>query len=1121
MKKNANRINKLRLNQFLKVILMLKFILILIIAASLQAFSKGYGQTKINVSFENVSLKKALKEIEKKSDYHFLYNDDVLIKNDLPASLNVKDASLEEVMNILLDKTNLGYTLSGNNLVILSVKGMTVSATTLTGKVTDENDLPMPGVTVKIKGSTLGTLTDLFGKYSLNIPDANANNVTLVFSFIGYNTQEVLANGNNTVNVQLKAAANALNEVVVVGYGSQKKENLTGSVAVVNLKDADKRVTFDVARELQGQVAGVEVNGSGVPGEGVAIHIRGVSSLINNNPLYIIDGVPTMTPFDFPTGEIESLQVIKDGSAGAIYGFRGANGVIIITTKKGKNGPLKINYNGYYGVNDNPKELSVTDRTGYQKIADAAETNAGLSLAPGNDPTSSLFISNVNTNWQKAAFKTGITQNHDLSFSGGNEFTSYNVALGYYNQTGTTVAGPNYQRYNVSASMQGKKGIFSYGTKISFTEADYRNLAYPRLHGTGNEIVDLVDAIPTMPVYDPNRLGGYGGVDQNSQRAISLNIIGVNNLITNTSQHDRFLGSGWAELALAKNLTYRLSVSYDRTDFSSYYFEPAYDLGWFYPSISAYYSNGRSAAFTSLIENTLNYKFAVGKHNVELLAGTAYQKDSNSSIFGFATGLTQPYLQAFDNVSTLADKSVLGNSGVRYFYSPVFGRFTYNYDERYLITANFRRDGSSLLTEAKRYGDFGGISVGWNINREHFIHLPDVITALKLRAGLGVQGNVEALTVEGYYPYQTIVNPNAGYAFSTGNSTSIVSGTTQTQVFNQNATWEQKQTKNIGIDLSMLNDQLAFTAEYYENKINGILLPVPIPLSVGAINTPYVNGATFTNKGFEFLVTYHSKTKGDFHYDISLNASTLANKVLALGNGNNPIYGAYSKTAVGHEVGELYGYVTQGIFQNAADLANHATQTGASVGDIKFKDLNKDGVIDGNDQTYLGSAIPKFYFGLNLTANYKTFDASIFIQGNTGSKIADGVYQGLMTGQYTNASTDELNFWTPTNTNTNVPRPIIGDPNANGRNSDRFIQDASYARIQTAQLGYTIPAAILNRTHVFNRFRVYLSAQNLYTLSKYKGFDPDFINDGTLNRGFDYGSFPNPRTILLGVQIGL
>jgi TonB-linked SusC/RagA family outer membrane protein len=828
----------------------------------------------------------------------------------------------------------------------------------------------------------------------------------------------------------------------------------------------------------------------------------------------VIDGVPTMTPFDFPTGDIESIQVIKDASASAIYGFRAGAGVVLITTKKGKNGPLKITYNAYFGEQKNPKELSVTDRLGYQKIADAAETNAGISLAPGNDPTSSSYISNVNTNWQKSAFKTGYTQNHDLGFSGGNEFATYNINFGYYNQTGTVVAGPYYKRYNVSASMQGKKGIFSYGAKLAYTEAYYRNLAYPRLHGTGNEIVDLVSAIPTMPVYDASRLGGYGGVDQNTQRAISLNIIGVNNLITNESQHDRFLGSAWANLEIIKNLNYHIAVSYDRTDYRNFYFEPAYDLGWFYPSTSAYYSDARGEPFTSLIEQTLSYKFSVAKNNFELLAGTAYQKDSNNTIFGSATNLSQPYLLAFDNVSDPTNKLLFGNSGERYLYSPIFGRFNYNYDDRYLITANYRRDGTSQLPVSTRYGNFSGVSVGWNINNEHFIHLPDIISGLKLRGGVGTVGNVEAL---GYYDYQTVVNSNASYLF--GNT--LAPGTTQTQVFAQNNKWETKTTRNVGLDLGLLQNRITFTAEYYDDKINGILLAVPIPLAVGATNTPVVNAATFTNKGLDFSVAYHSKPQDGFHYDISANVSTLKNKVLSLGNGNNPIYGAYSKTAVGGEVGQLYGYVSQGIFQNAADLKNHATQIGATIGDEKFKDINGDGQITDADQTYLGSAIPKIYFGLNFSATYKSFDASFFIQGNTGNKIANGIYQTLMQGQYVNASTDELNFWTPANTNTNVPRPVIGDPNGNGRNSDRFVQNGSYARLQTAQLGYTIPTSILDRTHAIKTFRIYLSGQNLFTVTKYKGYDPYFINDGTINRGFDYGSFPNPRTLLVGVQVGL
>jgi TonB-linked SusC/RagA family outer membrane protein len=1114
MKKNAHRINPLRLNQFLKVLLMCKFILILVLVSSLQAFSKGYGQTKINVNFQNVSLKKALKEIEKKSDYRFLYNDDMLLKNDVQASLNTKDASLEEVMKTVLSNTNLSYSLSDNNLVILTEKGKEFAANTVTGKVTDETGLPIPGVTVRVKGTDVSTQTDVQGRYMINVPDANAANAVLVFTFIGYTTQEVPAGGNSSLNIQLKPASNSLNEVIVVGYGTQKKENLTGSVTVVNLKDATKRTTPDVARALQGQVAGVQVNGSGVPGEGVSIRIRGVSSLINNNPLYIIDGVPTMEPFDFPPSDIESLQVIKDASAGAIYGFRGANGVIIITTKKGKSGAMKINYNGYAGFQKNPKTLSVTDRVGYQQIANAAETNAGLSLAPGNDPSSSKFISNVNTNWQKSGFQTGHTQSHDLGLSGGNENMSYNVALDYFNQTGTTVSGPSYTRYNLSGNIQGKKGIVSFGTKFAYTEGDYNNLAYPHLHGTGNQIVDLVTAIPTMPIYDPNRVGGYGGVDQNSQRAISLNIIGVNNLLNSTGQRNRMLASAWMEVEIIKNLKYRLSASYDRNDFKNTYFDPIYDLGWFYPNTTAYYSDARGNYYTALVENTLSYKFNIKKHNVELLAGTAYQKDKNDNLTGIAYNLPQPYLFAFDNVSNTADKTVFGNSNERKFYSPIFGRVNYNYDDRYLLTANYRRDGTSQLPAYNRFGNFAGVSVGWNINKEKFLHLPETISQLKLKAGYGTLGNVNALA---FYPYQAVVNANASYVFGS----TLASGATQTQVFDQTNKWEQKRTTNIGLDLSLFHDQLSFSSEYYVNKIIGILLPVPIPVSVGAINTPLVNAASFTNKGIEFTVTYRSKDSGPFNYTISANASTVKNKVLSLGNGGNPIYGAYSKTAVGGEVGELYAFKTEGIFKNAADVAAHATQTGAAPGDVKFVDTNKDGIINDADRVYLGSAIPKLYYGFNFSASYKSLDASIFIQGNYGSKIANGVYQSLMTGQYTNASTDELNYWTPSNTNTNIPRPIIGDPNANNRNSDRFIQSGSYARLQTAQLGYTLPTGLLNRTHVFRSVRIYLSGQNLYTITKYKGFDPDFINDGTINRGFDYGSFPNPRTLLVGLQVGL
>lgn len=981
---------------------------------------------------------------------------------------------------------------------------------TVRGTVNDESGSPLSGAVIMNLSTKVSAAADAKGNFSIS---ATVGNI-LSARFIGYESQNATIGTQEKIIFKLKEEYNPLKEIVVVGYGTQKKENLTGSIAVVKVSDANKRVTNDVARALQGQVAGVSVNGSGVPGEGVSIRIRGVGSLTNNNPLYIIDGVPTMTPYDFPTGDIESIQVLKDASAAAIYGFRGAGGVIIITTRKGKNGPLKINYNGYAGLQYNPKTLNVTNAAQYQQIVRASETNAGLTLAPGNDPSSSSFISNVDTDWQKEAFKTGYTQNHDLNFSGGNEFTTYSVAFGYYNQSGTVAAGPTYQRYNVSANLQGKKGLFSYGAKIAYTQADSRNLAYPHLHGTGNEIVDLVSAIPTMAVYDASREGGYGGVDENTQKAISLNVIGVNNLIKNTGQHNRFLGAAWLEAEILKNLKYRLNLSYDRSDFRNIYFEPTYDLGWFYPSVSAYLSDARGENYTGLVENTLSYNFDIHKHKIELLAGTAYQKDAYDNLSGTGENLTTPYLYSFTNISDPTNKLLYGTSGKSIFYSPLFARVNYNYDDRYLLTGNFRRDGSSRLASANRYGNFGSVSVGWNLHNEKFIHLPDFVSTVKLRGGYGTNGNVEAL---GYYNYQTVVNPSANYVFGDG----LATGTTQTQVFDQSNTWEKKNSTSIGVDAGLFHNRITFTADYYNNKITGILLAVPIPISVGAINTPIVNAATFTNKGLEFTVAYHSKPKGDFHYDITANASTLKNKVLSLGKGDNPVYGAYSKTAVGGEVGQLYGYVTEGIFQTTAEITAHATQTNAAVGDIKFKDLNGDGLITDADRTYLGSAIPKFYFGLNFTGTYKNFDVSVFIQGNTGNKIANGIYQTLMQGQYLNASTDMLNYWTPTNTNTNVPRPVKGDPNANNRNSDRFVQNGSYGRLQTAQLGYSFSDGFNKRTKIFKSLRLYVSGQNLITVTKYGGYDPDFGNDGTLNRGYDYGSFPNPRSFLFGVQAGL
>jgi TonB-linked SusC/RagA family outer membrane protein len=439
------------------------------------------------------------------------------------------------------------------------------------------------------------------------------------------------------------------------------------------------------------------------------------------------------------------------------------------------------------------------------------------------------------------------------------------------------------------------------------------------------------------------------------------------------------------------------------------------------------------------------------------------------------------------------------------------------------LTGNFRRDGSSRFGPANKYGNFASAAVAWNLDNEKFIKLPKQVSTLKLRGGFGEVGNQNF----GDYLFQSYINPNASYVFDN----TLATGATTVSQVDPAIKWEATSTLNVAADLGLFNNKLLFTVEYYKRKSTDLLANIPLPLSVGSVpSSIFTNAASTENTGFEFTMGYNNQI-GDFKYNVNANVTTLKNKVLKLGGTNNPIYGVGSKTEVGRSVGELFGFITEGIFNTAADVAGHATQTGAAPGDIKFKDVNglgtdgkltgvPDGKITDDDRVYLGTTIPKFSYGFNFNGSYKNFDVSIFLQGNAGNKVFNGVYHDLMIGQYSNHHTDMLNFWTPTNTNTNIPRPVIYDPNGNGRFSDRFVEDGSYLKLQNAQIGYSLPATIFRKTKVFSSFRAYVSGQNLFTISKYRGYDPDFISDGLFSRGFDLGSFPNPRSILVGLQIG-
>ncbi len=972
---------------------------------------------------------------------------------------------------------------------------------TITGSITSSKDgLTLPSVNVVVKGTSRSANADFDGNYSIK---ANSGEI-LVFSYIGFVAQQITVGNQDKINVTLKEDVNKLEEVVVIGYGTQKKSDLSGAVSVVNMESAKKTVTYDTAKMLQGQVAGVTVQSSGEPGGFVNIKIRGINSFSNNNPLFVIDGMIVESPFDFAPGDIESMQVLKDASSAAIYGVRGANGVVIITTKKGKLGQLNVKYKSLIGFQNVAKTWDVTDRVGYQTITSAAEANAGLTIAPGNDPTSPSYITNVNTDWQDAAYQTGVIENHSLAFNGGAETLAYNLNMDYFKNSSYIKSPQDYERMSMNLNLNGKKGKFKYGTKLGYTQSDKESF---NSYVGENAVGALVGAIPTMPVYDANRLGGYGGTTNLTQRAISLNVIGFNNLIDNNGQRNRFIGDVWGEYEIVKGLKYKIDASFDRLDYENRRYIPQSDLGWYYITTKEEASLDISTGSVdkTFFNNTLNYSLDIEKHKFDVLAG--FVQERSDSYNHWSRGVGYDYgeismLQYADATSTgERTETITGKSYI--------SRINYSYDDRYLLQANFRQDKTSLFSQKNNTANNYSFSGAWKLSNEKFIHLPKWVSNVKLRGSFGKLGNN---TIPPYF-FSTTTNGFAGYDFNNA----LAPGTTVVASLDPNVKWEDVETTDVALEVGLLDNDLQFTAEYFVKNSTNLLLDVPIPFSTGAFPANIrTNAGAMQNKGFEFSATYNNN-KHEFKYNISANIGTLKNEVKQIGINGNPIYGAASKTIVGRSAGEIFAYETAGIFQNAADLAASPTQTNAGVGDIKFKDINGDNVINDQDRTFQGVTIPKYSYGFNFSATYKNWDFSMFWQGAGGNKVFNSIYRNLMAGQYGNHSTDMLDYWTPTNTNTNVPRPIIGDPNANGRDSNRFIEKGDYLRLQTMEIGYQIPVP----TNSFvQKAKVFVNGQNLLTITKYTGADPDFnSNDGLISRGYDGGSFPNPRTISLGVEV--
>lgn len=1120
--------NKVLLPDFTtkKLLLMLNWTITLTFLLVLEVSANSYSQNvKVNLDFQNVKFKRAFTILEQKGNIRLLYSEENL-PSDKSITLSVKDTPVMDVLGMILKDTELKFRVLENGLVVISPQNNEVKDIVVSGVVTDIKGETLPGVSVKIKGTTIGTSTDVQGRYTLNAPE----NSTLVFTYIGFLTQEYAVNNQNTLDIKLQPDTRSLDEIVVIGYGSQKRSEITGSISTVSGNELATITSGGVQEALQGRVAGVNITPtSGMPGGALDMNIRGVATFGNGNPLFVIDGVPVLsegTSRNFnplaaiPPDNIQSIQILKDASAAAIYGARAANGVVLITTNRGKAGENKAQAKISRGVSNVARTLSMMNSSQYIPYATEAYVNSGRPIPVSfTEPNLSKNLSR-NTDWQKEGFSPAILQNYWFGVSGGNENTTYSFSAGYLNEDGTLPQSA-FARYSTNINTDFKLGK---SLKIGQT----LGLSRARWDGTFNQasspMRQLLQQSPTVPVYDPTSDGGFDGPRLEYSPVGRANTIGDFTLFENNRNQNKVIGNIYAELQILPGLTNRFSSGGEFSLDRNFSFTPTYRMGDRVNNL-AILSEGRGDENVYLLENVTTYKKVFNTiHSLTALVGFTQQK-------AWSTG-TDVQLRTFpsNDLRTIAagfEQRNITGSETGWAIRSQIGRLNYSFDNKYNLMAVVRRDGSSRFGSNNRYGVFPSISGSWVASNESFLKNSKTFTNLTLRASYGQVGSQD---ISDFAQYATI-SSGVNYIFGTGQT--LNPGSTYLNSGNASLRWEITTQTNIGFDLGFLDNRLSFIMDYYIKNTDDVLVQLPIPTTSGIrrTNGPFVNAGSLQNKGFELTANYQNKATKDFNYSLSANISTNRNRVTSLNSGQ-PIFAqlnsgkqsAITITQEGKEIGAFYGYVMEGTFKDATDVSGHASQPGSAPGDIKFKDLDGNGVINALDRTVIGSPTPKFAYGFSTNFNYKNVDLVLFLHGKQGQDLYNLVWADLNEGEGdNNATTEMLRRWTPANTNTNVPRAVTGNPGQNTRPSSRFIEDGSFLRIQNVQLGYSL-SNVLTRKLSLQRVRIYLSGQNLHTFTKYKGFNPEIgkLNEGarsSLTKGIDFAMYPLPRTIEAGIQV--
>ena len=966
---------------------------------------------------------------------------------------------------------------------------------TVQGVVKDQTGETVIGASVMEKGTTNGTITGIDGDFSLNM----SPNGTLVVSFVGYKTQEVQVKGQKQLQVVLSEDAEMLDEVVVIGYGTMKKSDLTGAVSSIGNKDIKDSPVSNLGQAIQGKISGVQIVDAGKPGDNVSIKIRGLGSINNCDPLVVIDGVPTdLGLSSLNMADVERLDVLKDASATAIYGSRGANGVVMITTKRGTEGKGKLAVSANYSFQNATNVPSLLNAAQYAELSNDMMVNSGRNPNPEWANPSEL---GAGTDWMDELLRTGVMQNYTVSYSGGNEKSHYYVSGGFLDQSGI-VKSVNYRRFTFQSNSDAQVlKWLKFSNNITFSADTKKSGSY--------NIGDALKALPIYPV--KNEDGSWSGPDGNSEwYGSTRNPIGPTEL--NKSQTDgyNFLANLTAELTFTKWLKFKSTFGYDAKFWFIDNFTPKYNWK---PTpteeTSRYKSDNKS--FTYLWDNyfLFDHTFAE-KHRVGLMAGMSAQWNTNDYLNA------QKNVFMFDNVHEMdngEEMYAIGGNETEWALLSYMARVNYSYEDRYLLTATIRRDGSSRFGKKHRWGTFPSVSVAWRASQEKWFPKNDYINDLKVRAGYGVTGSQASVGNYSYLAsYNTSVYP---FGISSGNQTALVSST----LANPYIHWEEVAQTNIGFDASLFNSRVMFSFDAYLKETRDMLVKASIPITSGFedTTTTYTNAGKVRNQGIEMSLHTINLT-GELGWETNLTATYNKNKIKDL-NSDVPYYinqinNSYvTMLAKDYPINVFYGYVTDGIFQNQSEVNTHAVQPGAEPGDIRFRDLNNDGVINDSDRTVIGNPNPSWLFSMNNSLSYKGFELSVFLQGIAGNKIynANNIDNTGMAAAY-NQTTDVLKRWQGEGTSNSMPRAVFGDPNQNTRVSDRFVENASYLRLKNITLSYTFPKQWLQKAQIENA-RLSLSCENVATITGYSGFDPEVgIN------GIDQNRYPISRTFSLGLN---